>query len=77
VLIETHSDHILNGIRLTVQCRKAAPSNVALYHNRWEIGGKSPSVKLLAIDENGRLPEWPEGFFDEFERSLDRLLGGE
>jgi predicted ATPase len=77
VLIETHSDHVLNGIRLAVQGRKAAASDVALYHCRWEVGGKSPSLTLLTMDENGRLPEWPEGFFDEIERSLDRLLGGE
>lgn len=77
ILIETHSDHVLNGIRLAVQGRKAASSNVALYHSRWELGGKSPSLTLLTIDENGKLSEWPEGFFDEMERSLDRLLGGE
>lgn len=77
ILVETHSDHVLNGIRLGVQGRKAAPSDVALYHSRWEPGGKSPSLTLLTIDENGKLPEWPEGFFDELERSLDRLLGGE
>jgi predicted ATPase len=77
VLIETHSDHVLNGIRLAVQGRKAAPLDVALYHNKWEPGGTSPSLTLLTIDENGRLPEWPEGFFDEMERSLDRLLGAE
>jgi predicted ATPase len=77
ILIETHSDHVLNGIRLTVHGRKATPANVALYHSRWVPGGKSPSLTLLALDENGRLPEWPEGFFDEMERSLDRLLGAE
>jgi predicted ATPase len=77
VLVETHSDHVLNGIRLTVQGRKAAPSDVAFYHSRWELGGKSPTLTLLTIDENGKLPEWPEGFFDEIERSLDRLLGAE
>ena len=33
-------------------------------------------LDLLNIDGNGRLSEWPEGFFDETERSLDRLLGG-
>jgi len=77
ILIETHSDHVLNGIRLTVHGRKATPANVALYHSRWAPGGKSPSLTLLALDENGRLPEWPEGFFDEMERSLDRLLGAE
>jgi len=77
ILIETHSDHVLNGIRLTVHGRKATPTNVALYHSRWVPGGKSPSLTLLTLDENGRLPEWPEGFFDEMERSLDRLLGAE
>lgn len=77
ILIETHSDHVLNGIRLTVHEGKATPENVALYHSRWVPGGKSPSLTLLALDQNGRLPEWPEGFFDEMERSLDRLLASE
>jgi predicted ATPase len=77
ILVETHSDHVLNGIRLTVQGRKAIPSDVALYHSKWELGGKSPALTLLTIDENGKLPEWPEGFFDEIERGLDRLLGVE
>jgi predicted ATPase len=74
ILIETHGDHVLNGIRLAVQERKSAPANVALYHSRWELGGKSPSLTLLTIDESGRLSEWPEGFFDEMDRSLDQLL---
>jgi predicted ATPase len=76
VLIETHSDHVLNGIRLAVHGRKIDPSRVALYHCKWDRGGKSPSVTLLSIDENGRVSQWPEGFFDEMERSLDQLLGG-
>ena len=76
VLIETHSDHVLNGIRLAVHAKKISPANVALYHSQWTIGGKSPLLSLLDVDENGRLPRWPEGFFDEIERSLDELLGG-
>jgi len=76
ILIETHSDHVLNGIRLAVHGRKADPTRVALYHSKWERGGKSPSLTLLNINENGRISEWPEGFFDEMERSLDQLLGG-
>jgi predicted ATPase len=76
VLIETHSDHVLNGIRLAVHAKRILPANVALYHSQWKSGGKSPLLSLLDIDETGRLPEWPEGFFDEMERSLDELLGG-
>jgi predicted ATPase len=53
VLIETHSDHVLNGIRLAVHAKKIAPANVALYHSQWEPGGKSPLLTLLDIDENG------------------------
>lgn len=74
VLIETHSDHVLNGIRLAVHARKASSSGVALYHNKWEQGGTSPVVSALSMDDNGRLSQWPDGFFDEIERSLDRLL---
>ena len=76
IVIETHSDHVLNGIRLAVHSGKADPSNVALYHSKWEPGGKSPSLALLNIDREGRVSGWPEGFFDEMERSLDQLLGG-
>jgi predicted ATPase len=76
IILETHSDHVLNGIRLAVHGQKVDPANVALYHSKWRPAGKSPSLTLLNIDRNGRLSDWPEGFFDETERSLDRLLGG-
>lgn len=76
VLIETHSDHVLNGIRLTVKGGNADPSKVALYHSKWEPGGKSPTLTPLNIDGKGKVSQWPEGFFDEMERSLDQLLGG-
>ena len=77
ILVETHSDHVLNGIRLAVKGRLATPADVALYHSKWEPGGKSPSLTSLTVKEDGRLSEWPDGFFDEIERSLDRLLGAE
>jgi predicted ATPase len=76
VLIETHSDHVLNGIRLAVHGQNVDPSRVAFYHSKWELGAMSPTLTLLNIDRNGRLSDWPEGFFDEAERSLDQLLGG-
>jgi predicted ATPase len=76
ILIETHSDHVLNGIRLAVHMGRTSPSNIALYHSKWEPAGSSPSLTLLNIDRNGRVSEWPEGFFDEMERSLDQLLSG-
>ncbi len=77
VLIETHSDHVLSGIRLAVHGKKTDPTSVALYYSKWEPGGESPSVTLLNVRDDGRLSDWPEGFFDEFERSMDKLLADE
>lgn len=74
VVVETHSDHVLNGIRLAVHRGQTKPSTIALYHSRWQTGGKSPVLTLLEVDAEGRLSQWPEGFFDEIERSLDQLL---
>jgi len=76
IILETHSDHVLNGIRLAVHGQKVNPYNVAFYHTKWQPAGKSPSLTLLNLDGKGRLSDWPEGFFDESERSLDRLIGG-
>ena len=76
VVIETHSDHVLNGIRLAVHGGKIKPENVQLhYFQRQEKQGQAfTKVVSPRIDRNGRIDRWPDGFFDEWERSLDILL---
>ncbi|MFN6561249.1 MAG: AAA family ATPase [Nostoc sp. ChiSLP01] len=76
VVIETHSDHILNGIRLAVHSRKIEPEDVQLhYFQRQEQQGQ-PFIKVVSphIDKNGRIDRWPDGFFDEWDNSLTVLL---
>ena len=38
-----------------------------------------PAVRIQSpsIGDDGMLSAWPEGFFDEWENSLDKLLDGE
>jgi predicted ATPase len=76
VVIETHSDHVLNGIRLAVHGGKIKPDNVQLhYFQRQEKQGQAVTeVVSPRIDRNGRIDKWPDGFFDEWEKSLDVLL---
>jgi predicted ATPase len=76
VLLETHSDHVLNGIRLAVHAGKIEPSQVKLqYFKRGETNGQACSEVLSPqIDRDGRIDQWPEGFFDEFDKSLEALL---
>ena len=75
LLVETHSDHVLNGIRLSVGNGIIKPSQVGF--NFFE---RDPNNHILRrvitpnIDNKGRIDFWPDGFFDEWEKSLDALL---
>jgi len=73
VLVETHSDHLLNGIRLAVRDSLIRSRDVALHF--FEAGGATGQVTSLAIDDNGAISDWPEGFFDQTERDLAILSG--
>lgn len=74
VILETHSDHVLNGIRVAVHDGKLDPDAVQLhfFQRRFEDG--SSSVVSPRIDRDGRIDRWPDGFFDEWDKSLEALL---
>lgn len=74
VIVETHSDHILNGTRLAVKNALIQPSSVQLNYFRRDESS-SISVSSPAIGSDGMLSAWPEGFFDEWDMALDELLG--
>ena len=73
VLAESHSDHLLNGVRLAVRDGLLEP-NDAIIHFFGRLD-QVPSVTTLAVDRNGAVSDWPEGFFDQTERDLATLSG--
>lgn len=73
IIVETHSDHLLNGVRLAVRDRLLKPRDVALHF--FDAGDAKGQVTSLAIDNNGAISDWPEGFFDQAERDLAILSG--
>ena len=74
VVIETHSDHILNGIRLAVHGKKLSPDDVQLHYFQRNPQNGQAQIISPRIDKNGRIDQWPDGFFDEWEKSLSTLL---
>ncbi|WEH18522.1 DUF3696 domain-containing protein [Streptomyces sp. VNUA24] len=72
VVMETHSDHVLNGLRLRVKQGLLSPAATAVHYFRRK--DQTSEVVSPVIAPDGRLSEWPEGFFDEWENSLDQLL---
>lgn len=76
ILLETHSDHVLNGIRLAVRGGLIAPADVSIYFFDSSAGERNSSrVVRLLVDKNGNLDHWPEGFFDQSEKDLANLAG--
>lgn len=77
VILETHSDHILNGIRIAVRQGRVAPEQVALhFFQRPEDDSENMGIEVLSpeVNHEGRLDFWPDNFFDEWGKSLDKLL---
>lgn len=76
IVIETHSDHVLNGIRLAVHSGKLDPEYVQLHYfdRKIEDGQAVTEVISPKINRRGRIDKWPDGFFDEWEKNLEALL---
>jgi predicted ATPase len=76
IILETHSDHVLNGIRLAVHGGDLNSDAVQLhFFQRRESKGQSISEVISPqMNRRGRIDQWPDGFFDEWDNSLAALL---
>lgn len=73
VFVETHSDHILNGIRIAINKKIVNSSDAkVLYFSREKC---KSTFSEISIDDNGGFSSMPNGFMDEWDSTLDVLLG--
>ncbi|HDC4391323.1 TPA: DUF3696 domain-containing protein [Enterobacter cloacae] len=75
VLVETHSDHVLNGIRVATKKELLAPDDVAIHYFTRNVNDGSTFIQSPNILSDGSITNWPDGFFDQWTKSLDILLG--
>jgi len=75
IIVETHSDHFLNGIRVATKKGLLTPEQSNIYYFRKDKDELETKIDELSIDEEGKINEnWPKGFFDEYRNQLDELL---
>lgn len=76
VMLETHSDHVLNAVRIAVKDGLLSPEDVAIFYFERNVrdGRFVHTATELNVDSHGRMNHWPQGFFDEFDIALDRLV---
>ncbi len=75
VLVETHSDHVLNGIRRAVKNGVLDSESVALHFFRPRTETNWPQVESPVMSANGNIDSWPDGFFDQFDHDMNVLAG--
>lgn len=72
VFIETHSDHILNALRIAVLDEIITSDDLSILY--FQRHSEQPVVRI-PIQPNGGIEEWPEGFFDQIDKDFSRLFG--
>lgn len=72
VVIETHSDHFVDGVRIAARGKVIDPSMTRIHY--FTRHGAEAAVISPRLQQDGSITEWPSGFFDERDENLIRLL---
>ncbi|WP_370979002.1 DUF3696 domain-containing protein [Agaribacterium sp. ZY112] len=73
IFIETHSDHVVNGIRLAIAKGYLPHTQLKTHFFNKPIDGTTARVTSINCDEDGYMDQWPDGFFDQIESDLSKL----
>lgn len=74
VIIETHSDHIIDGIRITAKQEKIRASDVKFHFFRRDSFEEETKIETPQLYQDGKLSFWPKGFFDQGLKDMEDLL---
>ena len=72
VIVETHSDHILNGVRLAVAKGRIPAEDVRIHY--LDQAEEGIVYERISVKKDGSLSIWPAGFFDQTEKDLAEIV---
>jgi predicted ATPase len=74
VIIETHSEHVINGIRVAALKDYIKPSDILVnFLHRDEKNNRKIQIRPIEIKENGEFSSFPPGFFDQAAQDLIQM----
>ncbi|MBD8216262.1 DUF3696 domain-containing protein [Erwinia persicina] len=77
VIIETHSDHLLNGLRVVARLNNEYEKGDFKVYYVSSNNNSQSNVDEIDVGDKGELSKWPEGFFDQQAYDLKTLIKGE
>ncbi|CAI1782479.1 AAA family ATPase [Serratia quinivorans] len=77
VIIETHSDHLLNGLRVISRLRKEYKKGEFIVYYVSVSDAQQSNVDKIEVGDKGELSQWPVGFFDQQAYDIKTIIKGE
>ena len=74
IIIETHSDHVFNGIRKSIVKKDILNTDVSIQFFQLDSNFVSNN-SLIELNEHGAIMTHRKGLFDQFDDDLDQILG--
>ena len=74
LIIETHSDHVVNGMRISMKKGTLKPSDSVIQHFAYSEETTDPVITRITSDANGNLSDYPEDFQDEWTAQMLELV---
>ncbi|MBP1631557.1 MAG: hypothetical protein H6Q15_2450 [Bacteroidetes bacterium] len=80
IVLETHSDHIINGILVQIKRKESenigiSKDHVSMYHFTRNNEKHTSVATSITIEDGGRIIYAPNGFFDQFTIDRKYLMG--
>jgi predicted ATPase len=75
IFVETHSDHLVNGIRVALSNGIIAVSDLRFFAFAKTDKYGSHRVTPVLLDENGEFRTRPDTFFDQADKDLKLIYG--
>ena len=74
LLMETHSDHVINGLRISTKTGLINPLDTIILHFAHDDDVITPDIQEIKCDQNGNLSAFPDDFMDEWTKQLLELV---
>ncbi|MCQ2201635.1 MAG: DUF3696 domain-containing protein [Bacteroidales bacterium] len=75
IIMETHSDHIMNGALVAIAQNEAYLELVKAYYFERDDASHTSIARMLNIMKDGRIVSPPKGFFDQIDIDMRLLMG--
>lgn len=73
IICESHSDHVINGVRVAVKERVIQKDDVAIMYFSKDLS-QNTEVTQIKVDHNGNLNDYPAGLLDEWGTLMAKLF---